>query len=89
MKKETLKRIFQFLEEKEEHSAPLLWKHKNNMPITKEDLNVKGDLNLENSPITSLPDGLKVEGDLMLTFSKITSLPEGLKLMVIWILILV
>jgi hypothetical protein len=38
MEKETLKRIFQFLEEKEEHSLPLLWKHKNNMPITKEEL---------------------------------------------------
>ena len=29
MEKEKLKRIIQFLEAKEEHSAPLLWKHKN------------------------------------------------------------
>ena len=64
----TLKNIFNFLEVNEGHKKPLFWKLKNNIPLTEEDLTVKGDLNLENSKITSLPDGLKVEGDLMLTF---------------------
>jgi hypothetical protein len=35
---------------------------KNDIPLTKEDLNVKGDLDLRFSSITSLPRGLKVGG---------------------------
>ena len=38
----------------------------------------KGDLNLYNTPITSLPEGLRVGGYLNLSYTKITSLPEGL-----------
>ena len=79
MEKETIKRIFDFLEEKGEYRAPVKWKLINNIPLTKEELNVKGDLDLRFSSITSLPEGLKVGGDLSLRGSKITSLPEGLK----------
>jgi len=39
----------------------------------------KGDLDLRNTPITSLPNGLKVGGNLNLYKTKITSLPNGLK----------
>ena len=39
----------------------------------------KGDLDLTNTPITSLPDNLKVGGDLYLSGTKITSLPDNLK----------
>jgi hypothetical protein len=53
-----LKRIFEFLEEKEQQNPPFLWKHMNDMPLTKEELIVKGDLRLQNSKITSLPKGL-------------------------------
>jgi hypothetical protein len=38
----------------------------------------KGDLELPNSPITSLPAGLSVGGYLDLYASKVTSLPDGL-----------
>jgi hypothetical protein len=38
----------------------------------------KGDLNLGNTPITSLPDNLKVGGYLYLENTKITSLPNNL-----------
>jgi hypothetical protein len=79
MKKEQLKRIFKFLEEKEEQNPPFIWKFKNNIPLIEDDLNVKGDLDVHHSNITSLPRGLKVGGDLSLRGSKITSLPEGLK----------
>ena len=80
MKIEQLKRIFEFLEEKEGHNAPVKWKLINNIPLIEEDLNVKGDLNLINSKITSLPEGLKVGGFLGLTACKgITSLPKGLQ----------
>ena len=79
MEKQALKRIFDFLEEKGEHRTPFLWKWKNNIPLIEEDLNVKGNLNLIYSKITSLPEGLIVRGNLYLTSSNITSLPKGLK----------
>ena len=79
MNKEALKRIFDFLERKAEHNAPFKWKILNNEPITEEDWNVKGDLNLRSSEINSLPEGLKVGGDLELTGTNITSLPKDLE----------
>ena len=80
MKKETLKKIFDFLEENDNKRKPLMWKLKNNIPITeKDDLIVKGSLDLSTSNITSLPKGLEVKGSLILYESEIISLPEGLK----------
>ena len=78
MEKGTLKKIFDFLEKEDNKNAPFLWKLANN-ELTKEELNIKGDLDLEFSKITSLPEGLEVEGDLLLLESTITSLPEGLR----------
>ncbi len=79
MKKETLKRIFEFLEEKEEHKVPFIIKVKCEIPFTKEELNVKHSLYLRYSRIKSLPEGLKVGGGLDLQSSSIESLPEDLK----------
>ena len=79
MEKEALKRIFNFLEEKGEHNAPFLWKLFNNIPLTKKELIVKGDLDLSYLDIASLPEGLKVSGFLDLQDSHVESLPEGLK----------
>jgi len=78
MEKEALKNIFYFLEKEDNKNAPFMWKLANNY-LTKEELNVKGDLDLEFSKITSLPEGLEVGGDLRLLESEITSLPEGLR----------
>ena len=66
MKKETLKRIFEFLQEKENNNPPFKWKLINNEPLTKEELNVEGSLNLSYSKITQLPKGLEVGGNLYL-----------------------
>lgn len=79
MNKEQLKRIFQFLEDNQEHNAPFMWKHINNILLTEKDLNIEGNLDLSNSDITSLPEGLKVGGDLYLNNSLIKSIPKGLK----------
>ena len=79
MEKEALKRIFEFLEEKEEHNPPFLWKWKNEIPLTEEDLDIEGDLDLTYSNIESLPEGWEVSGDLILSYCEnISSLPEGL-----------
>jgi hypothetical protein len=79
MEKETLKKIFNFIEKNDNRNAPLLWKLKNEIPLSKEELEVEGNLDLSNSKITSLPKGLKVGGKLLLIATPITSLPEGLK----------
>jgi hypothetical protein len=83
MEKETIKNIIDFLEKKENKKHKdrdtFIWKVKLGYPLTKEDLIVKGDLNLYNSNIETLPDGLYIEGYLDLKHSKIKSLPEGLK----------
>jgi hypothetical protein len=79
MEKEQLKRIFDFLEEKGEHNKPLKLKLIFNEPLTEEDLNVKGNLNLRNANITSLPEGLQVDGSLSLNNCyNLTSLPKNL-----------
>ena len=79
MKKEQLKRIFEFLEEKEQQNPPFLWKYKNNIRLIEKDLNIEGDLDLFDSKIKSLPEGLKVSGTLDLSYSKIISLPKGME----------
>ena len=79
MKKETLKNIFDFLEEKGEYRTPFMWKWLTNEPLTEDDLHINGNLDLTFSKIESLPEGLNVSGDLNLTFCEnISSLPEGL-----------
>jgi hypothetical protein len=80
MEKETLKKIFTFLEEEENKDKPFMWKLMNNEPLTDEELFVEGDLDLIETDIESLPDGLNVEDNLSLYGCKnIQSLPEGLK----------
>jgi len=79
MEIEVLKRIFDFLEEKGERRTPLKFKLLNNVPLTEEDLNIEGILDLSFSSIKSLPEGLKVGGTLSLEYSTIQTLPEGLK----------
>ena len=46
--------------------------------LTKEDLDVEGNLILSNTQIQSLPNGLTVKGDLYLSNTLIKSLPNGL-----------
>jgi hypothetical protein len=76
MDNNTIKNIFDFLEEKGEHKAPFLWKWKNNIPLTEEDLNVESDLNFYKLEIKSLPKGLQVDNDLSITNSPLAKLSD-------------
>jgi len=72
--------LFKFLEKKRGTETPLQVKLLYAPDeLTDEDLNVKGNLDLYNSSLDSLPDGLKVGGDLNLGYAPITSLPDNLK----------
>jgi hypothetical protein len=78
MDKKTLKSIMHFLE-KEDNKSSVKWKLLNNEPLTEEDLDIRGDLDLDGSEIRTLPEGLKVGGFLSLAGTKITSLPKDLQ----------
>jgi hypothetical protein len=80
MEKETLKNILNFIKENDNRNIPFTWKLLNNEPFTEEDLDVKGNLDLNDTKIRTLPEGLKVGGNLNLTYCvKLKSLPEGLE----------
>jgi len=72
--------FFKFLNQKEQRPIPfrikLIYAPET---LTLQELNVEGDLNLINTKITSLPDGLKIGRSLFLRNTPITSLPEDLK----------
>jgi hypothetical protein len=78
VKKETIIKIIEFLEKEENKPKPFAYKVKINHPFTEEELNIKGDLDLNQSSIESLPNGLRVKGHLWLFGSGIKTLPEGL-----------
>ena len=74
--------FFKFIKDyNPKYKIPLELKILNNNlgPITDEDLKVENNLNLSNTPITTLPDNLKVEGSLNLNNTLITTLPDNLK----------
>jgi len=79
MEKETINNIFEFIKKNNNKNKPLRWKLINNEPLTDDELNIEGNLNLTDSKITQLPKGLKVGNNLNLLGSIITSLPEGLE----------
>ena len=79
MEKGTIRSIFKFLENEDNRCTPIVWKLINNEPLTDDELNIEGNLNLTDSKITQLPKGLKVGDNLNLLGSIITSLPEGLE----------
>jgi hypothetical protein len=79
MEKETINNIFEFIKKNDNKNKPLRWKLINNEPLTDDELNIEGNLNLTDSKITQLPKGLKVGDNLNLLGSIITSLPEGLE----------
>jgi hypothetical protein len=84
MEKGALKKILDFLEE-EENKTPMdkggiRWKLVFNEPLTYDELNISGNLDLSNTDIISLPEGLEVEGSLYLRNCKsLAFLPESLK----------
>ena len=49
MEKEALKRIFEYIEKKENLKKPFVYKLAINEPFTEDDLNVKGNLYFPNS----------------------------------------
>ena len=80
MEKETLKNIFDFLEKNDNKNKPFKWKLLNNVPLTEDELTIKGNLDLDDSEIKTLPEDLQVNGFLSLAESDIESLPEGLSI---------
>jgi hypothetical protein len=76
-----IKQFFEFLEKKEDRKIPLMVKISNprDFKLSPEELNVKGDLILAETPVKELPNNLTVEGDLDISETAIQSLPDNLK----------
>jgi hypothetical protein len=71
--------FFKFLEKQKGIPIPLKVKLIQGLPITSEDLDVKGNLDIINTSITSFPQGLQVKKNLLAAGTEITSLPKNLK----------
>ena len=65
MQIEQLKKIFEFLEARE-NKYSIVWKAINGLPFTKEQLKIKGNLDLQGMDVKKLPNGLHVTGNLLL-----------------------
>ena len=82
MEIETIKNILDFLEKednkKHKDKGTLRWKFMFNEPLTKEDLIVRGDLDISGINIQHLPKGLKVIGNADFRFSSLKTFPEKL-----------
>ncbi len=73
--------FFKFLEDTEGKGVPFRVKllNSNKFKFTKDELDVKNDLNLKDTPIKSLPNGLRVGGSLNLYGCKLLkALPNRL-----------
>jgi hypothetical protein len=79
---EIIYNLFKFIEDKypDKYRTPLTFKMDNEIPLTKEDLNVLGDFIIYDNPdLESLPEGLNVSRDINLGFcTSLISLPKGL-----------
>ena len=79
MEKEKLKRIFEFLEEKDNKRTPLKWKLTNDFDsIDDKDLFYDDNFDLYGARIERLPDNFTVKGYLDLRLTKIKTLPDNL-----------
>lgn len=70
--------VFNFIKEKRGYKVPLRYKLIEGLPLTEDDLNVEGDLDISETNITSLPDNLTVGEDLNASFSKMKKIPNNL-----------
>ena len=80
--KKHIAQFFKFLEDKGEQNVPLRVKLLNSkhFEFTKEELIVKGDLDLSETNIKELPQGLQVKGYLHLNdCTSLKELPKGLE----------
>ena len=53
-----LEKLFDFIKEKRGYDYPVKYKLINNIPLSKDELIINGDLDLDGTNITSLPDNL-------------------------------
>ena len=72
--------IYKFLKSKKGREIPVREKLIHGLPLSKDELNVKGSLFLNRTKIKFLPDDLNVEGYLVLRDSQIEYLPDNLNI---------
>ena len=71
--------VFEFIKNKRGYEYPFKYKLINGIPLSKDELNVKGDLDLYDMNYHTLPNDLTVKGDLLLADSSFRDIPNNLK----------
>lgn len=75
-----LDKVFDFIKDKRGYEYPFLYKLLNDIPLSEDDLNVRGDLTLYDSNLDTLPNKLTIMGDLLMSDSSFKKIPNGLKI---------
>ena len=70
--------IYKFLNSKKGKKIPIIAKLIHGLPLSKDELNIKGSLDLSNTQIEFLPNNLNVGDSLYLYKTQIISLPDNL-----------
>jgi len=73
-----LETVFDFIKKRRGYNIPFVYKLIKGLPLTEDDLNVEGNLDLYMMKIPSLPDNLTVGGTLDLRRTYIKYLPDNL-----------
>ena len=73
-----LEKVFEFIKERRGYDYPFRYKLVKGLPLTEDELNIEGHLDLEYSKIMKLPDNLTVNGRLDLQNTNIEELPNNL-----------
>lgn len=72
-----IENIFNFIKEKRGYDYPFVYKVVKGLPLSDDELNIKGDFLLRGNNV-KLPDNLIVSGDL--TLGKLNNIPKNLKI---------
>lgn len=73
-----LETVFNFIKEKRGYKMPLRFKLFNRIPLSEDELKIKGDLDLYSDNVSLLPDNLTVLGYLDIRGTQIKWLPDNL-----------
>jgi hypothetical protein len=73
-----LETVFEFIKERRGYKMPLRFKLLNRLPLTEDELKIKGDLDFYSDNVSLLPDNLTVLGYLDIRNTQVKYLPDNL-----------
>jgi hypothetical protein len=71
-------KVFEFIKDKRGYKMPLRFKLLNRVPLSEDELKIKGDLDFYSDNVSLLPDNLTVLGYLDIRNTQVKYLPDNL-----------